>query len=133
MTYLLDTNTVGYLVRNQPTVLARLVSHPPAMIHISAITEGELLFGLANNPSARRLHKTVSEFIRHATVLAWDRSVALQYSLLGTEMNKQGKPLAPLDMLIAAHALSIKAILVSSDSAFQMVPGLQVEDWMNLA
>ena len=66
-------------------------------------------------------------------MLAWDRSVALQYSLLRTEMNKQGKPLAPLDMLIAAHALSIKAILVSSDSAFQMVPGLQVEDWMNLA
>jgi len=130
MTYLLDTNTVGYLVRTQPTVLARLVSHPPAQIHISAITEGELLFGLANNPSATRLHKTVSEFIRRTTVLAWDRGVALHYGLLRAEMNKQGKPLAPLDMLIAAHARSIKAILVSSDSAFQMVPDLQVEDWM---
>jgi len=130
MTYLLDTNTVGYLVRNQPTVLARLVSHPPAMIHISAITEGELLFGLANNPSATRLQKTVSELIRRTTVLAWDRGVALHYSLLRAEMNKQGKTLAPLDMLSAAHARSINAILVSSDAAFQMVPGLQVEDWM---
>jgi tRNA(fMet)-specific endonuclease VapC len=130
MTYLLDTNTVGYLVRNQPTVLAHLVSHPPALIHISAITEGELLFGLANNPSATRLHRAVSEFIRRTTVVSWDRGVALNYGFLRAEMNKQGKPLAPLDMLIAAHARSIKAILVSSDAAFQMVPGLQVEDWM---
>ena len=129
MTYLLDTNTVGNLVRNQPTILAHLVSHPPAMIHISAITEGELWFGLANNPSATRLHKTVTEFIRRTTVLPWDRGVAMHYGILRAEMNKRGKPLAPLDMLIAAHARSAKAILVSSDAAFQMVPDLQIEDW----
>ena len=130
MTYLLDTNTVGYLIRKQPTVLARLLAHPPATIQISAITEGELWFGLANNPSATRLHKAVNEFLRRTTVLAWDQSAAAHYGRLRMEMNKQGKPLAPLDMLIAAHARSINAILVSSDAAFRMAPGLAVEDWM---
>ena len=133
MSYLLDTSTVGYLLRNQGAVLARLLSHPPAMIHISAITEGELQFGLANNPSATRLHRAVAEFLRRTTVLPWDREAALEYGALRAAMKKRGAALAPLDMLIAAHARSRKAILVSSDPAFQQVPDLPVEDWMNPA
>jgi tRNA(fMet)-specific endonuclease VapC len=130
VTYLLDTNTVGYLIRGQETVLARLLSHPPVVIRISAITEGELRFGLANNPSATRLHKAVNEFLRRTTVLPWDREAALQCGALRAEMKQRGMALGPLDMLIAAHARSRKAVLVGSDAAFQRAPDLQVENWM---
>ena len=44
-------------------------------------------------------------------------------------MERGGKSLAPLDMLIAAHALEAGATLVSNDRAFRHVPGLTVEDW----
>ena len=44
-------------------------------------------------------------------------------------MERQGKLLAPLDMLIGAHALSASAVLVTNDQAFQRVGGLQTEDW----
>ncbi len=130
MTYLLDTNTVGYLIRRNELVLARLLLHPPSAIHISTITEGELQYGLANNLSATRLHKAVHEFLRRTTIVPWDRQAAQHYGALRAEMKKQGAALSPLDMLIAAHARSQNATLVNSDAAFQRAPDLRVENWM---
>ena len=49
--------------------------------------------------------------------------------MLRATMERSGKSLAPLDMLIAAHALEAGATLVSSDRAFRHIPGLTVEDW----
>ncbi|MGA8513343.1 MAG: PIN domain-containing protein, partial [Burkholderiaceae bacterium] len=61
--------------------------------------------------------------------LPWNSSVTQDYATVRAKMKKQGKSLAPLDLLIAAHALSVGAILVTNDHAFAQVPGLQLEDW----
>jgi len=62
-------------------------------------------------------------------VLPWDHAAAESYGSVRAEMAGRGKVLAPLDVLIATHALSVGAVLVTSDKAFAQFPGLTVEDW----
>lgn len=127
--YMLDTNTVSHLLRAHPIVTKRIIAQPMHLLCISAITKGELLFGLAKRPDAKRLHKAVGEFLKRVDVLPWDTSIAEHYGPLRASITAQGKSLAALDLLIAAHAQSIDAILVSSDRAFTHIADLHVEDW----
>ncbi|MBK1717079.1 type II toxin-antitoxin system VapC family toxin [Thiocystis violacea] len=127
--YLLDTNTVSHLLKEHPAVAARLVAVPMAALCLSAITEAELLFGLAKRPDAPRLHRVVREFLRRVDVLPWDSAIAERYGTERAALERQGKNLAPLDLLIAAHALGVDAVLVTNDRAFTQVAGLTVEDW----
>lgn len=128
--YMLDTNTVSHLLREHPAVARRVVAVPMASLCISAITEGELLFGLAKRPTAKRLHVAVREFLRRVDVLPWESSTAERYGVVRADMARRGKVLAPLDLLIAAHALSVGAVLVTNDRAFSQMADLHVEDWV---
>lgn len=127
--YLLDTNTVSHTLKRHPLVTQRLLATPMSCICISAITAGELFFGLAKRPDAVALKVAVHEFLRRVDVLPWDNDVANTYGTVRAQLQCNGTPLAPLDTQIAAHALHVKAILVSSDKAFLQVPQLAVENW----
>jgi len=127
--YMLDTHTVSHLLRAHPAVARRVVAAPMAALCVSAITEGELAFGLAKRPDATQLHLAAKQFLRRVDVLPWDSIVAKHYGTVRADMARQGKILAPLDLLIAAHALCIDAVLVTSDRAFGQVANLQIEDW----
>lgn len=127
--YMLDTNTVSYLVRQHPVVMRRMGNMPVASVCLSAITAGELLYGLMRLPDARRLHRAVTEFMRRVEVLPWQDSTAVRYGAVKVEMERRGSALGPLDLLIASHALAVEVVLVTSDRAFNRVSGLQVEDW----
>jgi tRNA(fMet)-specific endonuclease VapC len=127
--YMLDTNMVSHLIKENPAVAHRVVAVPMASLCISVITEGELYFGLAKRPDAKRLHLAVQEFLRRVDVLPWDSAIARQYGLVRADMESRGTILAPLDLLIAAHALSIGATLVTNDRAFYQLTDLQTEDW----
>lgn len=128
---MLDTNTVSHLLKEHPAVSRRVVAASMASLCISSITEGELLFGLAKRPGAKRLRLAMREFLRRVDVLPWDSDVAERYGTVRADMARHGKTLAPLDMLIAAHALSVGAVLATNDQAFRQVAGLHVEDWTN--
>jgi len=127
--YMLDTNTVSHLLKAHPAVARHMVDVPMASLCVSAITEGELLFGLAKRPNAKRLHTAVREFLLRVEVLPWDSAISECYGTVRANMEKQGKILAPLDLLIATHALSAGAILVTNDQAFGRVDNLHIEDW----
>ncbi|TCV83805.1 type II toxin-antitoxin system VapC family toxin [Sulfurirhabdus autotrophica] len=127
--YMLDTNTVSHLIKLHPSVAKRVVAVPIASLCISAITEGELLFGLTKRPDAKRLHLAVREFLLRVDVMPWDATVAEHYGTVRADLARKGKLLAPLDQLIAAHAMSIGAVLVTNDKAFCQVDELRVEDW----
>lgn len=127
--YLLDTNTVSHLLKAHLVVARHLAAVPITSISISAITEGELLYGLARRPEAKRLHLAVREFLCRVDVLPWDHDVAEHYGRVHAAMTAEGKVLAPLDLLIASHALATSTVLVSNDRAFAQVPALPVEDW----
>ena len=130
--YLLDTNTVSHLIKRHPQVTQRLIGVPVHSVCISAITAGELAFGLAKRPNATSLKMLVDAFLRHVDVLPWDHAVAQTYGTLRAHLKHKGTPLSPLDTQIAAHALHVKATLVSSDKAFLQLDGVEVEDWTEL-
>jgi tRNA(fMet)-specific endonuclease VapC len=127
--YMLDTNTVSYLVKAHPAVTRRVVAAPMTALCVSAITEGELLFGLAKRPEAKRLHIAVREILKRVDVMPWDSAIAEHYGTVRADMARKGKILASLDLLIATHALSVGAVLVTNDRAFGQVPNLLIEDW----
>ena len=126
---MLDTNIVGHLLKEHPAVMRHVLAVPMATLCISVITEGALRFGLAKNPAATRLHRAVGAFLKRVDVLPWDSGTAARYGTVRADMERRGKTLGALDLLIAAHALSADAMLVTNDRAFGMVPGLEVEDW----
>ena len=127
--YMLDTNTVSHLIKAHPIVARHIVNVPMASLCISAITEGELLFGLAKRPAAKRLHLLVRTFLRRIDVLPWDSALAGHYGTVRANLERRGKVLAPLDLLIATHALATGSVLVTVDRAFSQMPDLQIEDW----
>ena len=127
--YMLDTNTVSDLVKQHPQVVRHVVGVPVASLCVSAITAGEVLYGLARRPDAVRLRSAVTELIRRVDVLQWDFSAAERYGFLRAELDRAGRSLGSLDLLIAAHALAMGVVLVTNDRAFSQVPQLEIEDW----
>ena len=127
--YMLDTNMVSHLIKKHATVMPRLEAIPMSSIYVSAITEGELLFGLAKRPGSTQLRRIVHEFLLRATVLPWDSLVAEEYGSLRAELEHQGQTLAPMDLMIGAHARCVDAVLVTNDRVFTQVPNLKLEDW----
>jgi tRNA(fMet)-specific endonuclease VapC len=127
--YMLDTNTVSHAIKVHPIVAQRVVEVAMASLCVSAVTAGELRYGLAKRPQTGRLEALVIEFLRRVNILPWDRFAAERYGALRAELERAGRPLGALDFLIAAHALTVGAVLVTSDRAFGRVAGLHVEDW----
>ena len=128
--YLLDTNTVSYIIKgNRPRVRERLLRVAMAEVGISVITEAELLFGLARRPDATNLKTVVEEFLLRVEVLSWDSEAAQQYSKIRATLEGAGEPMGNLDLMIAAQALALDLVLVSSDAVFRRVRGLKIEDW----
>ena len=128
--YLLDTNMASYVIKgNVPRVRERLLQVPMAEVGISVITEAELRFGVARIPEARRLKTAVDEFLLRVEVLAWSSETAQHYAHIRAALERAGKPMGNLDMMIAAQALADEAVLVTHDRVFRRVMGLKMEDW----
>lgn len=129
--YMLDTNTVSYILKGKsPAARLRLT----ALAHgelacVSAITEAELLFGLAKSGNGDQRRRSLQWFLARMKVLSWGREEAAAYGRLRARQQAIGQSLGPLDTQIAAHAVAIGATIVTSDKAFQQVEGLPVENW----
>jgi tRNA(fMet)-specific endonuclease VapC len=128
--YLLDTNTASYVIKgNIPRIRERLLKVPMAQLAISAVTEAELLFGAARKPEAVRLKVAVQEFLLRVEALPWDSKAARHYADVRATLERDRKPMGNIDMMIAAHALAVEAILVTNDRAFRRLGKLKLEDW----
>ena len=128
--YLLDTNTASSIIKgNHRAVLRRLVKVPMAQVAVSAVTEGELRYGVAKLPDATRLQRVVNEFLLRVTILPWNSEAAQQYGKLRAILEVEGQTMGNLDMSIGAHALASDLILVTHDKAFKRIENLKLEDW----
>ncbi len=128
--YLLDTNIASYIIKgNVPAVRRKLLRIPMEQIFISSITEAELRYGVARRPGAVTLERIVEEFLLRVTTLPWDSQAARHYASLRAEIERIGQPMGNLDLMIAAHALSVGALLVTSDRAFSRIKKLKIENW----
>ncbi len=128
--YLLDTNTASYAIKgNVPRVRERLLAIPTTDVAISVITEAELRFGVRRLDNAKRLAVAVEEFLKYVDIYPWTSAAAREYAELRALIEREGRPLGNLDLMIAAHALALGTVLVSSDRVFRRVKGLTIEDW----
>ena len=130
--YMLDTNTVSYILKGKsPAARARLAALGPEEVAcISMITEFELEFGLAKNPNAATLRGAIRWFLARIQVLPLGSAEARASGQLRAQQEAAGRPLESMDMLIAAHAIAVGAILVTADNVFDSVAGLAgKENW----
>lgn len=128
--YLLDTNTVSHLAKDDtPSITRQFRRLQRSSIAISAVSEGELLYGLARKPDARHIAAAVLGCLAGISILAWDSNAAKFYGHLRAALEREGKTMGSLDMMIAAHALAEDAVLVTNDAAFRRIDRLRVEDW----
>ena len=129
MTYMLDTDTVSLIVRNNSSVIKNLINHEDDEICISAITYAELYYGLVKKGS-EKLFLEVSTIVRKLSIVDFDSAQAELYGKMRAELEKSGTPLGDMDMLIAAAALSQNAVLISHNTKhFSKIKNIKIEDW----
>ena len=134
MKFLLDTDTCIYALKQQRGVLERLLTHSPADIAVSVITEAELRTRAAKSDAAARIGRLVENFLRPLTILDFVSADAAAYAQIRSRLERAGKPIGPLDTLIAAQALARKLTLVSNNrKELGRVPRLAIENWADRA
>ncbi len=129
--YMLDTNIASHIIKGDiPLVRERLVAVPIQRVLVSSVTQAELLYGLAKRAYPKGLTARVHEFLIRVKILAWDKDVAVFYGDLRARCETAGVTLSPLDLMIAAHAQAVNAVLVTGDKAFTRVQDrLIIENW----
>ena len=131
MRYMLDTNLCIDLMRGRAgAAFNRLKSLAVDEAGISTITLAELQFG-ASNSRNKALHRgLIVAFCAPLAIANFDPAAAEVYGTIRATLEAAGKPIGPLDTLIAAHALAIGAVVLTANvREFARVPGLSVENW----
>jgi tRNA(fMet)-specific endonuclease VapC len=131
MKYLLDTNVcIRYLNRRSTSIINNMEIHPPSDIVVCIIVEAELYYGAMNSDNPEHTLAEKREFLQVYETLPFDRDAALNFGRIRTSLKKQGTPIGPYDLMIAAIALTNNLILVTHNTReFGRVSGLRVEDW----
>jgi len=131
MKYLIDTNICIYIMNKKPVdVIQKFKQVKIGEIGISTITISELQFGISKSNQRQKNEIRLNEFLFPIEILSYDEAAARAYGDIRYELEKSGNPIGPLDLLIAAHALSRKLIIVTNnDKEFKRIKKLKVENW----
>ena len=129
--YLLDTNICIFAInRKSVNVLEKIKLESKRGIFLSSITVAELEYGVQNSQHVDSNRLALLKFISIFNILNFSDQDATAYGRMKSELRKKGKLFGPLDMLIAAHAISQELILVTNNmKEFQNVENLKIEDW----
>ena len=129
--YLLDTNTCIYVINHRPAqVFERFQQYPLGQLAISSITASELAFGVEKSGSERN-KQALNKFLAPLEIYAYNDQAIWHYAQLRHALQASGKTIGSLDMLIAAHALALDAVLVTNNlKEFERIAGLRLENWV---
>ena len=132
MKIMLDTNICIYIINQRPAVvLKRFQSFRIGDIGISVITLAELEYGAAKSAQPRRNREALGQFVSPLELAAFDPPATAAYGTIRAALEKRGLRIGAMDMLIAAHAVSLRATLVTNNEReFERVPGLRLENWV---
>ena len=132
MMYMLDTNICIYIIKQKPkSVIDKFKKMKNANICISSITYSELLYGAEKSSNIAKNLLALTMFLSNIEILSYDENASIDYGIIRSKLEKQGKIIGPLDMLIAAHAKSLNITLVSNNlKEFERVDGLRLENWV---
>jgi tRNA(fMet)-specific endonuclease VapC len=131
MQYMLDTNICIYIIKRKPqAIIERFLQTEISQIGISSITLSELLFGVSKSSKPDQNKIALAQFIAPLEIMPYDDQAAHCYGDLRAYLEREGKPIGSLDMLIAAHALSINSTIVTNnEKEFIRVPNLRIANW----
>ena len=129
--YLLDTNHCIYLINGKyPEIARRLSRQKTGSVALSSITTSELWYGVENSIHREQNRAALAKFLLPLEVMPYDEDASQAYGTIRVLLEKGGRGVGSMDLLIAAHALSLKAVLVTHNlREFRKVPGLKLEDW----
>ena len=129
--YLLDTNICIYAIKKKSeNLLQKLSMNFEKGILISSLTVAELEFGVSNSQFPEKNRFSLLEFLSIFTILDFRESDAIPYGEIKTHLRKKGTIIGPIDLLLAAQALSNKLVFVTNNTKeFSRIENLKIEDW----
>lgn len=130
--YLLDTNICIYIINQHPIqVVNRIKQYKPSQIQLSAISVGELLYGVAKSKNREQNRNALVDFISAFDIVAFDDEDAEVFGLIRAELERKGQIIGSYDMQIAAQALAKNLILVTNNTGeFERIPNLKLDNWI---
>jgi tRNA(fMet)-specific endonuclease VapC len=131
MKWMLDTNVCIDIIKERPrSVLDRFKGHTVGDIGVSVVTLAELEYGVSASSRPAKNREALDQFVSPLAVAPFDRNATAAYGRLRAALEKKGQMIGSMDLLIAAHAVSLDVRLVTNSSReFERVPGLKIEDW----
>ena len=131
MLFMLDTNICIYLIKHHPVEVVRKVKEfHLSDLALSAVTVCELEYGAAKSGNPAKNRETLLKFLAPFEICSLDERAAVHYGDIRAYLEKSGRPIGPMDLLIAAHARSLSLTLVTNNlKEFERVPGLRTENW----
>lgn len=131
MQYLLDTNICIYLIKQKPPkVLARFQALTLSDIGISSVTVAELEYGIYKSQQQEKNRSALMQFLIPLEIVEFDQAAATVYGAIRSDLESRGLVIGAMDMLIAAHALSLGVTLVSNNlREFSRISSLSLENW----
>lgn len=133
MKYLLDTNICIYIINEKPEqVLRKFEQYPVQEFGISSVTQAELQYGVQKSKNKNTNQDALDEFLLPLTILPFHgKRLVTHYGEIRVSLESKGKTIGPLDMLIAAHALSLDLMIISNNiKEFARIPNLKCENWI---
>jgi len=130
--YMLDTNICVYIIKQKPAKVIERFKHADiSQIGISSITLSELQYGVSKSSKPEQNQMALSQFVAPLEILPYDDGAAQYYGDLRAGLEKRGTPIGSLDMLIAAHAISLNSVLISNnEKEFNRIPNLRIDNWV---
>ncbi len=134
MIWMLDTNILVYFTNRKPgfeKIARRMSGRSPGEVRLSAITLAELRFGIERGEFRKENKTALDGLLEFLQVDDFPTSAAQDFGEIKAALLSGGKPIGPYDLLIAAHARHIGAVLVTNNEReFRRVPGLSVQNWL---
>lgn len=130
--FMLDTDTCAFILRKTSPALSQKIQTVPLSDQcMSVVTLAELLYGVSLSSKKRANREAVDLLVRHVRVLELSREAAEHYGDIRAELKKKGQMIGANDLIIAAHARSLGAVIVTNNvKDFGRVKGLAHENWM---
>ena len=134
MRYLIDTNICIYVMNQHPAeVIKKFRQINVGDIGVSSITVSELQYGVSKSRHKEMNQQRLNEFLFPMRILAFDENAAKCYGDIRYQLEKKGQIIGSLDLLIVAHAISEKLIIVTNnDKEFRRIKNLTVENWVKI-
>ena len=131
MLYLLDTNILIALSKQRPGLADRLEGIPADAVLVSSVVIAEIEYGIAKNQRRQHNRRVFDALLSGFQVLAFDAAAARLYGPIRADLENRGRLIGPYDLMIAAHARSVDAVLVTDNTKeFGRVAGLRIENWL---